>query len=314
MLTISKIEDLRSEKLALTVGIFDGVHKGHLFLLHSLVKEAQSIRGKSVVFSLHPHPRKVLQPAKTKPSMLTSEDEKTRLLEKAGVDYLIQYPFNLEFAKTSGSDFIKNLLHKKLGISSLLVGYDHSFGCDRLTPSSGLRHICNSLKIKLIESTPWVDKEGQQVSSSRIREALKEGNPEKANSMLGYAYSIKGKVIHGNHLGRTLNFPTANISPEDPDKLIPKDGVYAATVQLQGKSYSGMLNIGLRPTINAGNSQTIEVHLFDFEGDIYGETLNIAFKKYMRPEKHFRSLDDLRTQMEKDKKEVLQALRPPGLA
>ncbi|WP_372773681.1 bifunctional riboflavin kinase/FAD synthetase [Mangrovibacterium sp.] len=302
------INDFHVEKPILTIGSFDGVHLGHLEVISRLNEIAKQKNGESVIFTFYPHPRLVLFPDEGNLRLLTTLHEKIRLFEKAGIDHLVIYPFTKEFSQLNYTDFVREILVEKLNINSLVVGYDHKFGKNRegsfdmlLSLSKEFNFELEKLDVLLIDNT--------NISSSKIRESLQNGNVARANSYLGYPYTLHGTVIEGQKLGRKIQFPTANILASDPHKLIPGYGVYAVFVLVGGKCYEGMLNIGTRPTVNSNaDHRSIEVHILNFDGDLYHKEIELEFISKIRDEKKFASIDDLRVQLEEDKQTVLNHL------
>jgi riboflavin kinase/FMN adenylyltransferase len=290
-----------------TIGIFDGVHAGHRFILDELVQKAKKHGGESVVVTLWPHPRLILDIDIQNFKLLHTREEKIRELERSGIDQLVFVPFDKEIASFTACEFVQNYLVDRLGVELLLVGYDNRFGRDRKGDPDGLA-LCASQNKFRIEKLPEFNPEFGKVSSTLIREAIQQGELEQAERMLGYHYYLSGSIVEGNHLGRQMGFPTANIHPNNPYKLIPMNGVYAIRMELKGKLYNGMLNIGFRPTIDSSSAvKTIEAHLFDVSGDFYDEPVVIHFVKRVRDEMKFSGLEALKQQLEKDKK-LIQAL------
>jgi riboflavin kinase/FMN adenylyltransferase len=290
-----------------TIGIFDGVHAGHRFILDELVQKAKKHGGESVVVTLWPHPRLILDTDIQNFKLLHTREEKIRELEHSGIDQLVFVPFDKEIASFTACEFVQNYLVDRLGVELLLVGYDNRFGRDRKGDPDGLA-LCASQNKFRIEKLPEFNPEFGKVSSTLIREAIQQGELEQAERMLGYHYYLSGSIVEGNHLGRQMGFPTANIHPNNPYKLIPMNGVYAIRMELRGKLYNGMLNIGFRPTIDSSSAvKTIEAHLFDVSGDFYDEPVVIHFVKRVRDEMKFSGLEALKQQLEKDKK-LIQAL------
>lgn len=281
-----------------TVGTFDGVHIGHQAIFDKMKEEAQNIGGQTVVVTFHPHPRQVLQVDSNNLRFINNQKQKKQLLEKAGVDNLIIINFTKEFSRISSDEFIRDYLVAKINPACLVIGYDHHFGKNRMGDFRRLYDLGHKLGFK-VERIPAQDVENIAVSSTKIRKYLQSGNVKKANQLLGYLYSISGKVVKGNELGRTLGFPTANIQVETAYKLISTPGVYACLVDCCGRTFTGMGNIGYRPTIQPGDL-TIEVHIFDFNDTIYGEEISIRFVDRIRDEHKFDSIAELRAQLTKD--------------
>ena len=288
-----------------TTGTFDGVHLGHEKILNSLVSEAKKENLESVVLTFWPHPRNVIRPDKPL-LLLSSVEEKVKHLERLGVDHLVVIEFTKEFSQMDSLDFLSEIIQEKLKTKVLIIGYDHRFGKNR---EGSFDYISDHQEnfdfvIKEIERQ---DVESLTVSSTEIRKALLSGNLDKAKSLLGYSYSIQGTVIKGNQIGRQLNFPTANIEPEFDAKLIPQNGAYAVRVFFDKKMYFGMLNIGIRPTLST-SKKTIEVHIFDFNKEIYTETIEVEFLEKIRDEQKFNGLEELQNQLKKDKLSALKII------
>ncbi len=297
-------ESFKLKKPVATIGIFDGVHAGHRFILEKLKEQARVHGGTSVVVTLWPHPRIVLDKRTQSFKVLHTRDEKIRELEKSGIDQLVIVPFDTRIASLSACDFVQQYLVDKLGVEVLLVGYDNRFGKDRQGDPEGLRLCAEKNKFR-IEKLPEFHSDLGKVSSTIIREAILAGDLEKAARLLGYPYYLSGTIVEGNHIGRKLGFPTANIHPMAPYKLIPMNGVYAIRMELKGHIRKGMLNIGFRPTIDSDSAvKTIEAHLFDVSGDFYDEHVVIHFIKRMRDEMRFSGLDALKKQLEIDKSNI----------
>lgn len=286
-------------KAVVTIGAFDGVHIGHKKILNRLTELSSLVNGESVLITFWPHPRFVLKKDAEPIGLLNTLEEKIHLLDTYHIDHLLILNFNEEFAKLTADDFIENILIKAIGTRFLVLGYDHRFGNNREGSIDYLNLNKERFGIESIE-IPKQEIESLAISSTLIRKALLNGDSAVANQNLGYPYLLRGFVIEGNKLGRTIGFPTANIFIEDQDKLIPKNGVYAVYVYIEGERYKGMLNIGVRPTINNDKRRTIEVHIFDFNEDIYGKTVRLELHSFMRDEAKFEGLDALIAQLKKD--------------
>ena len=317
-----------------TTGFFDGVHLGHRLVIERLVSLAHERGDESLVVTFWPHPRAVLQDGARELRLLNSLEEKKELLRSLGVDRIEVLDFTRSFAALTAEQYLRDVLRSRFGVTTLLMGYDNRLGSDRLTASK-LRPKAEALGIELIELEPFgmgkhpqtVDRvdpsqsklwappsyaaEGghrfadvhpslTNISSTVIRKALEEGKVEEANEMLGYGYALKGVVVAGNRLGRTIGFPTANMKLYEPLKLVPGRGVYVVEAEVLGRKYRGMTNIGQRPTVG-GTFTTIETHILDFDEDIYGLPLRITFLRRLRDEVHFPSLEALKRQLEKDR-------------
>lgn len=287
-----------------TSGTFDGLHLGHQKIISRINDIAKKQKGESVIFTFAPHPRHFLFPEK-KFELLTSIDEKAKVFEALGVDHLIIQPFNKDFANISTKAFINEYLETIIGTKHLVIGYDHKFGKNR----EGSFEYLNKNKSQYqfsIEEISKKDIDDTTISSTAIRNFLNEGNVESANSLLGRPYSITGTVVEGKKIGRTINFPTANLAVSEK-KLIPKNGAYAVKVIIDNKQYKGMLNIGVRPTVS-GTNTSIEVNIFDFNQDLYDTSITIELIEKLRDEYKFDSITELKNQLEKDKKSSLKIL------
>lgn len=293
----------------ITIGAFDGVHHGHLIILKKVVQQAASIGGESVVITFDPHPRKLLYPAESL-KLLTPLDQKLSLLAAAGIDHIVVVSFTRAFSEMSAAEYIRDFLVRHFHPSCIVTGYDHHFGHDRTGDIQLLREMQGLYGFEVQEiPAQWIREAA--VSSSKIRQALSEGNVSAAAQMLGRFYELAGVVVAGRKLGHTIGFPTANLSPAIPDQLIPATGVYAVKVLLDSGIFDGMLNIGYRPTIAGGDSaRHIEVHILDFSGDIYGRPLTVRFIEKMREELRFPSVEALKEQLHRDRsraREILSA-------
>ncbi len=293
----------------LTIGVFDGVHLGHQKVLERLKEIAKEKNGESVVLTLWPHPRIVLDKDVESLRLLNNIEEKKFLLSKTGIDHLIIIPFTKEFAELTACEFIEEYLVKRINVKHLVVGYNHQFGKDRKVGYEFLNECAQKFGFS-IERLDAKLVDNDKVSSTKIREFLTSGYLDIANNYLGYEYFISGNVIEGNQIGRKIGFPTANIKIPEPYKQVPKDGVYAVRVKLNGDSFYGMLNIGSRPTIESTlRSKNIEVHILGFDKKIYNQTVTVSFVKRIRDEKKFNGLEELKQQLEKDKIEIKQLFK-----
>jgi riboflavin kinase / FMN adenylyltransferase len=299
----------------ITIGTFDGVHLGHRQILSQLKTEAERIKGETVIITFHPHPRKIINSSKPPIHLINTINEKIELLEALEIDHLVVIPFDERFSQISAQDYVEEFLVRKFNPHTIIIGYDHHFGKNRTGNYLLLEEYSEKRGFKLIEISPHVIAENA-VSSTRIRNALTEGDIDSANSLLSYDYFFEGKVIKGNKLGRTLGYPTANLKIEDEEKLIPANGIYIVEAELLSTKLEvrnknslipklkGMMSIGIRPTLTDGKFM-IEVNLFDFDQDIYGRILRVYIKKYLRPELKFDNLDELKNQLALDKKDAL---------
>ncbi len=298
----TSIPDFHSHsRPVVTVGVFDGVHKGHLEILNRLITSAAEKQCESAVITFEPHPRLLLGNA-SEVRLLQSLDEKIERFREAGIDILLVIPFDTAFSALTPSDFIQNILVDKFKVSKVIMGYDHFFGRDRMGDFTLLEEMGAQYDFTVEQVEP-VEHCHQVVSSSAIREALSEGNISRANCMLGYKYSVRGRVVRGNQIGKLIGFPTANIQPYEKHKLIPALGVYASQIKWNGNLYTGMSNIGIRPTIDA-NRLTVEVNIFNFNEEIYSEAISLFFLERIRDEKRFGGLEQLKEQLLRDQSEV----------
>jgi riboflavin kinase / FMN adenylyltransferase len=288
-----------------TIGTFDGVHIGHREILDQLISESKEKNLKSVLLSFFPHPRMVIQ-ADNAIKLINTIEERIEILSKTELDYLVIHPFDKEFSNLSAFDFVRDVLIHQLNVKTLVIGYDHRFGKNREGDFEQLKEYSHTFEFDIKEIKAQ-DINNVAVSSTKIRNALKSGDPETAHEFLTVPYFIQGTVVKGKQLGSTIGFPTANIEISQAYKLIPKNGAYAIKATHESNHYQGMLNIGNRPTVN-GKDKTIEVHLFDFDNDIYGEVLKIEFLHFLRAEEKFDSINALQKQLEKDKADTLSLL------
>ena len=285
-----------------TTGFFDGVHLGHRLVIERLVSLARERGDESLVVTFWPHPRAVLQDGARELRLLNSLEEKKELLRSLGVDRVEVLDFTRSFAALTAEQYLREILRDRFGVTTLLMGYDNRLGSDRLTADT-LKPIAEGIGMELKELLPLSFRPSEasgEISSTQIRTALENGDIVSGAEMLGYGYSLKGVVVAGNRLGRTIGFPTANMKLYEPLKLVPGRGVYAVEAEVLGKKYRGMTNIGLRPTVG-GSFTTIETHILDFDEDIYGLPLRITFLRRLRDEVHFPSLEALKDQLEKDR-------------
>ena len=298
MITIQNISNFSTtEKTFVTIGTFDGVHFGHQKIIEKLVLEAKKANRKSVLLTFFPHPRMVLQEDNSL-ELINTIEERTHLLEKIGLDYLIINPFSVAFSRMSALAFVRDFLVNQLNISKLIIGYDHHFGKNRegnIVQLTEYSHLYGFT----VEEIPAQDIDDVSVSSTKIRTALAEGNLHTANNYLGHPFMLSGTVVNGKQLGGKIGYPTANINIKETYKLIPKTGVYIVSSKIQEVNVYGMMNIGNRPTIG-GNHQTIEVHFFDFNANLYHQQLTIKLLYFLRDEQKFDSIEHLMLQLKKD--------------
>ncbi len=281
------------------LGNFDGIHIGHQRLLEKATEEGQNKDLEVVVFSFYPPPTWILSDKKKE--LISSRKEKVELMEKYGVSTFIEYPFDTEFSSITPEDFIQNILIKELKAKSVVIGSNYHFGKGRCGDCEYLKDVGEkyNIEINIVDTVKIND---QVVSSSVIRRLINDGNIPLVNKMLGRNYSVSGKVVHGKQLGRTIGFPTANLET-DKNRIYPPNGVYATKVEFDNKTYTGITNIGINPTVS-GKNKMIETNIFDFDGDIYNRNINIEFYRYIRSEKKFTGLDELKNQIFEDSQEV----------
>jgi len=300
------ISRFKATNPVVTIGVFDGVHRGHVEILNRIKKLALFYEGESVVITLWPHPRFVLQPENSELRLLASLEEKIGLIEKQGVDKLVILPFDKKLANITYDRFVTDYIVGHIGAKHVVIGYNHHFGKDRKGTFENLQKSAREHHFQA-ERLDQVIIDNMRVSSSGIRHMLEEGRIAKANKALGYSYFIQGIVVNGNKLGKTLGYPTANILLHEPLKLLPRNGVYAVVVVVNNQVYKGMLNIGTRPTIDLPkHERTIEVNLFDFDEDIYHQPIKVVFIEWLRCERKFNSLQELSEHISIDKEEVLR--------
>ncbi len=304
-----ELKNFKAIKPVVTIGTFDGVHLGHRKVLQKLRDIAKEKNGESVLFTFHPHPRLVLKPEESNLRLLTTLKEKTSLLEDIGIDHLIVFPFTKEFSQLSYSDFVKDVLVDQIKTSYLVVGYDHKFGKNREGGFDFLKKCAEKYQFEIAKLDALLV-DDINVSSTKIRSAIEAGDMPAANKYLGYQFTLHGKVVEGKKLGREIGFPTANVEASDIHKIIPGYGVYAVKVLVAGKTYNGMLNIGTRPTFNKNaDHRSIEVNIFDFNKNIYGQDLTLIFVDRIREERKFNGIDALVEQLEKDRLHALNILQ-----
>lgn len=321
-----------------TIGTFDGVHMGHRQIIHNLIEEAGKVNGESVIITFHPHPRKVVSSTILGIRLINTMEEKIELLERLGIDHLVIVPFTDAFANQPAVDYVKNFLVNKFHPHTVIIGYDHRFGKDRLGDYMLLEKMAPEFDFNLKEIPRHILDE-IAISSTKIREAILHGDMDTANKLLGYDFFFEGEVVHGDKMGRELGFPTANLKITGEEKIIPGDGIYAVYASLQGDmnlttgardpmknhlAYTimygsrapganndprmkGMMSIGFRPTVD-GKKRVVEVNIFDFDKEIYGQTIRVFVKKYLRPEALYNSLAELSEQIGRDKTESLKVL------
>lgn len=289
----------------ITIGTFDGVHEGHQKIISALIKDAASVQGESIIITFDPHPRKIVKPNESL-QLINTLDEKIELLSQTGINHLVIVPFNQKFSEQPANEYIEYFLIKKFQPHTIIIGYDHHFGKERKGNFMLLAEKADQYNYRLLEIPKYILDEAA-VSSTKIREALLHSNIKAANKLLGYEFFFEGKVIHGDALGRQLGYPTANIQYNDSEKIHLGHGVYAAYAIVNEKQYKAMLSIGVRPSLNHSDER-IEVNIFDFDEDIYGKTIRVIVKAFLRQQEKYSSLDDLKKQLSTDKESSLAVL------
>ncbi len=291
---------LRIQNAHITIGTFDGVHIGHQKIIKQLIHKAKVVNGESVLFTFYPHPRTVLNPGE-RVSLIQTIEEKLDKLKRLGLQNVIVYPFTKEFSQTPAEQFIQQFLVEKLKVCSVVIGYDHQFGRNREGSLEHFQKLGSVFNFE-VEEIPAQDIDDINVSSTKIRNALNAGKIETANEYLGEPFLITGRVVKGKALGRTIGYPTANLFNSNTNKIIPKNGVYLIRCQIHEKTHFGMMNIGHRPTIEGNNLNdlSLEVHIFDFQNDIYGSELQVELLSFIRDEIQFSGTESLRTQLAAD--------------
>ncbi len=290
----------------ITIGTFDGVHLGHQQVIDSLKEEAAKVNGESVIITFHPHPRKIVSSIITGIRLINTLPERIELLDKTGIDHLVIVPFTEFFANQAAEEYIRDFLVEKFKPHTIIIGYDHRFGKERSGDYKMMEEkaLVSNYRLKEI---PEHILNAIKVSSTNIRNAILHSNIEEANNFLGYYFFFEGEVFHGDKIGRSIGYPTANLKSTDDEKIVLGDGIYAVYADVEGKTYKGMMSIGFRPTVN-GKLRVTEVNLFDFDREIYGETIRVHVKKYLRSEVKFNGLEELKQQLHKDKEESLKCL------
>jgi riboflavin kinase/FMN adenylyltransferase len=308
VLIIQNTQHFRIESPTIvTIGTFDGVHLGHQKILSRLQELKKNTGLKTVVLTFEPHPRKILFPEQKDLKLITLIDEKLNLLEKYGVDVSVVYPFSKHFSQLESQVYIEEILLRQLNLKHLVIGYDHKFGKDRTGDIHSLKKFSEHYGF-FVEEISAKDIDNIAVSSSKIRKAIEDGSVELASEFLGHPFFLQAKVVKGKQLGRTLGYPTANLKPEAPEKIIPKIGVYFVELYIDGLHYFGMMNVGINPTTDSDDAIKLEVNIFDFNADIYSKVIQVNFIKRLRDEKKFANLDELIEQLHLDKEMCLQLI------
>ncbi|MDR3272706.1 MAG: bifunctional riboflavin kinase/FAD synthetase [Flavobacteriaceae bacterium] len=297
----NNFEIQKDRKWVFTLGVFDGVHSGHQYVIDFLKNLAETENSETALMTFDPHPRFVLQPD-TDFKLLTTLEEKILLLEQFGVQNIIIQEFSKDFSRLSALEFVRDILVKKFQIHSLIIGYDQKFGKNRDGNFEHLQNLAKTFHFDLLR-LPSVNKNETTVSSTKIRNLLEKGEIEQANQYLGYEFIMTGTVAHGDRIGRTIGFPTANLEI-DPQKICPKNGVYIVKVSIDNEVFTGMMNIGMRPTFGGGLKRQLEVHILNFNRNIYGKKIPIHFLDRIRDEKKFATKNELIKQLEEDKKKT----------
>lgn len=287
------------KKPIITIGTFDGVHIGHQKILDAIVKKAQLLGGESVLLTFSPHPRMVLFPDSHQLKLIQTENEKINKLSETGLENLIIFPFTFEFSRLTAMEFVRDILVNKLNIHTIIIGYDHQFGRNREGNIQYLKDISSTYEFEAIE-IPAKEIDEINISSTKIRKAIENGDIERANLFLGAKFELNGTVIKGAQIGREIGFPTANVLIEDPIKILPANGVYVVAVSLGGVRLKGVMNIGFRPTIDTSLRKQIEIHIFDFNSDIYGQKLRVELLTRLRDEIKFENKEFLVKQIQQD--------------
>lgn len=296
-----------SERLVVTMGVYDGVHAGHQHILKHLTEYAVQNNAKTLLLTFYPHPRKVLYPEQ-EIFLLNTLEERLERLSAQNLDYVWVYPFDKTFSNLTAQEFVEKIIVQELHAHTVFVGYDHRFGKNREGGYEMFKELGKKYAFEVIEIPPYQIDE-VNISSTKIRKALSEGDINTANTFLRYEYTLTGKVIHGRQTGRKIGFPTANIRLYSPEKLIPKTGVYVSKINLNHELFYGITNIGYRPTVENTSDLHIETHIFNFNHDIYGQSIQIYPLVYIRQEQKFSSLEVLSTQIEKDRQFALSYIR-----
>ena len=291
--------------MVIATGFFDGVHLGHRLVLEKLLSIARERGDESMVVTFWPHPRNVLQDDARNLRLLTSLSEKKDLLKGLGIDRVEVLPFTRAFSRLTTREYLGGYVKGRFGGKAILLGYDNRIGSDLLGPDE-IEKVAVEVGLDVVRTGCLGTPNGKVVSSTKIREAIAAGDVESAAGMLGYNYSLTGVVVAGNRLGRTIGFPTANMRLYEPLKLLPGNGVYSVEVESLGRVFKGMCNIGTRPTVNVGSDRTVETNIFDFDEDIYGLDLKVTFRRKIRDERRFDSLDALKCQLIKDRQACLE--------
>lgn len=289
----------RDPDTVLTVGTFDGVHAGHRAIIDRVADKARERNARSMIVTFDPHPRDIINPGESGIKLLTTLQERCEILEELGIDIMLVIPFDRDFSLLSSEEFIRDIIHKKIGVRYFIIGYDHHFGRNREGTIETIKRLGKELNFEAsVVSKREVGE--KTVSSTAIRNCIsEEGDVKQAAEFLQRPYRLNGTVVHGDKRGKKIGYPTANIKPEHVKKIIPQDGVYAVKIRIEDRWYDGMMNIGRRPTFE-GETQTMEVHIFNFSQEIYGMEVQVRFYERIRNEKNFDGIDELKKQLKKD--------------
>ncbi|HUI63627.1 MAG TPA: bifunctional riboflavin kinase/FAD synthetase [Bacteroidota bacterium] len=309
MIVARSLKDVtRDANSVVTVGTFDGVHLAHREIIREVVNRAKTREGRSALITFEPHPKEVVLSKRGPVKLLSTIDERIELIGAMNVDLLLVVEFTKAFSRIGAREFYEKYIVNGTGVDEVVVGYDHMFGRDREAGIDELVHIGKEFGFSVFAVHPFTI-EGEAVSSTRIRSALGSGDIQRARQLLGRPYEISGRVVRGDGRGAQIGFPTANLEPLSSSKVVPARGVYAVGARVGAEVFSGMMNIGVRPTIAKDGAESLEVHLFDFERDIYGQVLTVTFLRRLRPERAFASVPELVAQLERDRAEALQTVR-----
>lgn len=304
MIVLRSFDTLQRQKNSVvTVGTFDGIHLAHREIIREVVHRARMREGRSVVVTFEPHPKEVVTRSRGPVQLLSSIEERIALLDALHVDIFLVIPFTWEFSRMTAGDFYRSIIDARVGVSEVVVGYDHMFGRDREAGTESLMALGRDLDFSVFTAHP-LTLDGEPISSTRIRRALQAGDVTLAERMLGHPYQLGGIVVGGDRRGRTLGFPTANLDPDATKKIVPGNGVYVVRVSVGATQTYGIMNIGVRPTVSAGVQRVIEVHLLDFSRDIYGERIAVTFLRRLRDEKKFGSVQELVDQLDRDREDA----------
>jgi riboflavin kinase/FMN adenylyltransferase len=293
----------RNPDTVVTVGTFDGVHRGHRAIMDTVLQRSKDLDARSVIVTFDPHPRNIINPGSNGIKLLTTLEERCKILEDLGIDAMVVIPFTRDFSLLSSEEFLRDIIYEKIGVKEFVIGFDHHFGRNREGTIETVERVGEELDfgVRVVSKREFGD--DKKISSTAIRNAItEEGDIALANELLGWTYRLSGTVVRGDNRGAEIGFPTANIKPEHPNKAIPKKGVYAVRAKINGDEYDGMMNIGVRPTFKEEDDITLEVHLFDFDSDVYGKNMQVFFIGRIRDEQKFDGVDEIKRQLNDDKR------------